>query len=255
MPLRDVLTSFTPKSLPHNLFADPHPLNPLTSILYKNSGGQGYPQLSHRSSLSPIFRTLFQVPYPASPLLATLAKTAGGCTNNSHSGTHLTPRGVLGAAQPSIVQRANGFLSIPILFTLLRTLLHAPKTQLFYFQAIAHSLQKTTRVGCPCRSYLSRAGACELEDPGPVGTAQDVSLPVQPSTFDCQPPPQPKISQFIRSLIGRSLRTGPGRFSSRSTFNFRLSTSSVRLLHGTRITGHGTRITAGVSWKGGRLAS
>ncbi len=49
--LRDVLTSFTPKSLPHNPFADPHPLNPVTSILYKNSGGQGYPlhSLSPRS--------------------------------------------------------------------------------------------------------------------------------------------------------------------------------------------------------------
>ncbi len=28
------------KSLPHNLFADPHPLTPVVSIFYKNSGGE-----------------------------------------------------------------------------------------------------------------------------------------------------------------------------------------------------------------------
>ena len=38
---RDVLTSFTPKSLPLNLFADPNPLNPVVSILYENIGGAG----------------------------------------------------------------------------------------------------------------------------------------------------------------------------------------------------------------------
>src|SRR6266478_4973292 len=40
--LRDAQTSFTPKSLPFNLFADHHPLTPVTSIFYKNAGGRGH---------------------------------------------------------------------------------------------------------------------------------------------------------------------------------------------------------------------
>src|SRR6266849_11200598 len=53
------------KSFPLNVFADPHPLNPVTSIFYKNIRGQGAPpiragsdfQASQRSidiSLSPL---------------------------------------------------------------------------------------------------------------------------------------------------------------------------------------------------------
>ena len=75
-----------PKSFSLYLFADPHPINPVVSILYKNMG-EGCPRNPHRSSLSSTFRTLFQVPYPVSPVVATLTKTAGVCTNNSHSGT------------------------------------------------------------------------------------------------------------------------------------------------------------------------
>src|SRR5260370_42314604 len=45
----------------------------------------------------------------------------------------------------SACRRANR--AIPSLFILLRTLLHPCKTQLFCFQAIAHSLPKNTRVG------------------------------------------------------------------------------------------------------------
>ena len=54
----------TRKSLPLNLFADPHPLNPVPSILYKNIGGRGtkFPnsfaahasEISRRSDLSPL---------------------------------------------------------------------------------------------------------------------------------------------------------------------------------------------------------
>jgi len=32
---------FRPNSFPHNPLSDPHPLNPVVSILYKNSGGRG----------------------------------------------------------------------------------------------------------------------------------------------------------------------------------------------------------------------
>ena len=38
---------FSPNSLPHNLFADPHPLNLYTAIFYKNSGGTGYSSSSN----------------------------------------------------------------------------------------------------------------------------------------------------------------------------------------------------------------
>jgi hypothetical protein len=89
--LAPIPSSLSPNSFPLNSFADPHPLNPVTSILYKNVGGREHSQLSHRSPLSPIFRTFFQVPYPATPLSAALTKTIGVCTNNSHSGTHLLP--------------------------------------------------------------------------------------------------------------------------------------------------------------------
>jgi hypothetical protein len=58
-------------------FADPHPLTPVPSTLYKNMG-RGHPQISHSSPMPPIFHTLFQVPYPASPLFAILTKTPGG---------------------------------------------------------------------------------------------------------------------------------------------------------------------------------
>jgi len=41
-------------SFPHNLLADPHPLNPVVSIFYKNSGGGGRFFLT---SLPPYFLT------------------------------------------------------------------------------------------------------------------------------------------------------------------------------------------------------
>src|SRR6266700_1948087 len=45
------------KSLPHNLFADPHPLTPVESYRFKNSGGGG-PDVSHPPSISPLAATL-----------------------------------------------------------------------------------------------------------------------------------------------------------------------------------------------------
>src|SRR5713226_1201556 len=40
---QNLCTRFTlsPKSLSHNPFADPHPINPVVSILYKKGGGWG----------------------------------------------------------------------------------------------------------------------------------------------------------------------------------------------------------------------
>src|SRR5712692_5169941 len=48
----NVLTNFIPKSFPINLFADPHPLNPIASILYKNRGGRGPSTLQSPSPIS-----------------------------------------------------------------------------------------------------------------------------------------------------------------------------------------------------------
>src|SRR5713226_6564704 len=47
----DVLMSFTPKSFPINLFADPHPLTLFASIFYKNIGWQGAPPIPAVSDL------------------------------------------------------------------------------------------------------------------------------------------------------------------------------------------------------------
>src|SRR6266478_5548198 len=48
----NVLTNFIPKAFPLNLFADPHPLNPIASILYKNRGGRGPSTLQSPSPIS-----------------------------------------------------------------------------------------------------------------------------------------------------------------------------------------------------------
>ena len=40
-----LISRLSPKSLPHNLFADPHPLNPIASIFYKKGGGRGLPDV------------------------------------------------------------------------------------------------------------------------------------------------------------------------------------------------------------------
>ncbi len=91
------------------------------------------------------------------------------CTNNSHSGTMrcapanlplnqlawwCLPRPGWGVKSFFLASTLNLRLlnfrllrPIAFLFTFLRTLLHSPKTQLFSFQSIPHSLPKTTGVG------------------------------------------------------------------------------------------------------------
>src|SRR5712692_6631496 len=93
----DVLTSFTAKSLPFNLFADSHPLTPVTSIFYKNAGGRGHSRrflspkafpchTSGNSPVSPLAATLMDLPASVgnkrltaglTPLDATLTKNRG----------------------------------------------------------------------------------------------------------------------------------------------------------------------------------
>jgi len=101
--------------------------------------------LVHSSSLSPLDATLMDLPASVankrltaklSPLDATLTKTRGG--------------GILpGTCQLADVSTFRPF-PIPFAFRFLRTLWRAAKTQLFSFQAIPHSLPKTTRGGGTC---------------------------------------------------------------------------------------------------------
>src|SRR6266849_4404167 len=102
----DVLTSFTAKSSPFNLFADSHPLTPVTSIFYKNAGGRGHSRrflspkafpchTSGNSPVSPLAATLMDLPASVankrltaglSPLDVTLTKNRGdgGVMVNQH---------------------------------------------------------------------------------------------------------------------------------------------------------------------------
>jgi hypothetical protein len=56
--------------------------------------------------------------------------------------------GILPVPERFHLERSQGAITLKFfLFTLLRTLLHSRKTQPFSFQALAHSLPKTTRGG------------------------------------------------------------------------------------------------------------
>src|SRR6266852_1314171 len=140
----DVLTSFTAKSLPFNLFADPHPLTPVTSIFYKNAGGRGHSRrflspnafpshTSENSPVSPLAATLMDLPASVankrltvglSPLDATLTKNRGG--------TSFKPKGSLPprlscSSDVQTFPHANVSTCFPAIlfpFNRLRTLLH-----------------------------------------------------------------------------------------------------------------------------------
>jgi hypothetical protein len=208
--LQDVLTSFTAKSLPHNSFADPHPLNLYATILYKNSGERGS-----------IHSTVFHLPYtlPSSVSCKSFAchsyeNTRGVGVffpfwNSSHAARGawsgpafkrptsqtvfcLSPFFSHSCVLFCTLQKLNSFI-----FRRLRTLCkkspgwgapaaltsqgpelaNRPRTYPFPFnlQLSTVNLRREPH-GLPIPSL---AGACE--------PAQDVSLPVQLSTFDCQP--------------------------------------------------------------------
>ena|SRR6266446_2518093 len=142
--LRDAQTSFTPKSLPFNLFADHHPLTPVTSIFYKNAGGRGHSRrflspkafpchASENSPVSPLAATLMDLPASVankrltvglSPLDATLTKNRGG--------TSFKPKGSLPprlscSSDVQTFPHANVSTCFPAIlfpFNRLRTLLH-----------------------------------------------------------------------------------------------------------------------------------
>jgi hypothetical protein len=170
------LPLYPPKSLPVNLFADPHPLNLVLSYRYKNIGGQGHyytwvlglprkafratasdlhPCLVTSSLLSPFLATHPKNPL-VSPIIATLPKRM---SVTPVFATHLRPPRGVGARSlfkvklPTFNLQLSTFdLFYPSPFlshscTLFCTFLHSRKTQPFYFQAIPHSLHKTPGVG------------------------------------------------------------------------------------------------------------
>ena|SRR5205807_828445 len=75
------------KLLPFNLFADPHPLTPVVSIFYENSGGRGCSTLRLRLRLKSFNRNTYGPPpvnvankrltVPLSPLNATVTRNTG----------------------------------------------------------------------------------------------------------------------------------------------------------------------------------
>src|SRR6267143_2986497 len=65
-------------------------------------------------------------------------------------------------SNPQTFQPSNVFRPIPFLFTLLRTLLRAPKTQLLCFQAIPHSFPKTPGGGGTPAAILSHISSLLL---------------------------------------------------------------------------------------------
>jgi hypothetical protein len=101
-----LISRLSSKSLPHNLFVDPHPLNLYASIFYKKAGGRGLPDVQIEA-----------------------------------------PPGAVERRSPPGRDVPMCFRAISFLFKPLRTLLHSRKTQLLCFQAIPHSLQKTTQGG------------------------------------------------------------------------------------------------------------
>ena len=84
----DVVLQSSPNSLRLNPFADPHPINPVASILYKNIGGQGVP-----STLPPLSH-ISHLPYTLPSSVSCKSFVCHSCVNcrvspyNSHSGTH-----------------------------------------------------------------------------------------------------------------------------------------------------------------------
>jgi len=141
------------------------------------------PVTSRTNKAASILRALFQIPHPVSRLPATLMDLPASVANkrliaglNPLDATLTKNRGYILQAnylslsslspahsevQPRGTRHSQLFIRhYPLatglkffLFTPLRTLLHQRKTQLFCFQAIPHSLQKTTRGGGACHHF------------------------------------------------------------------------------------------------------
>src|SRR6266566_2486722 len=74
------------KSLPHNLFADPHPLTPVESYRFKNRGGTSFKPKANLSFVKPFIRSLsrylltslLRAPLLARPYLRPAGEDGGG---------------------------------------------------------------------------------------------------------------------------------------------------------------------------------
>jgi len=106
-PRRSVPISTTPlphypstllscNSFPHNLLSDPHPLNPVASIFYKNIWGRGVMSNFPISSFKPLTPAFATDPQnaPITPFFATHPKSPSSKPFVCH--TSDTPRGVVG---------------------------------------------------------------------------------------------------------------------------------------------------------------
>jgi|SRR5712692_4805533 len=81
---QNLCTRFTlsPKSLSHNPFADPHPINPVVSILYKKGGAWGpLDALLFSESFPSKATTLLPTIAPVTPLAATLTDIPASVAN------------------------------------------------------------------------------------------------------------------------------------------------------------------------------
>ena len=161
--LAHVITSLrpyvlSPKSLPHNSFADPHPLNPVASIPYKNIGGAGgtrYPPIIFLYLPSSVHPSKFRIPQL---LCLPLLRKHRGVEASSHSGTHLSP------------SCSNDLQTIPFPFTLLRTLLHNEHPLSPSFSCVCALFPSRRRVS-PVFLFNFQSNICCScrEDPDPVG--------------------------------------------------------------------------------------
>ena len=87
------------KSLPVNPFADPHPLNPVPSIFYRNlAGALLHPRAPRFAERGPRFsnvqtfkRSNVATRFRSVPFVRHSCENCRVCTQNSHSGTHLPP--------------------------------------------------------------------------------------------------------------------------------------------------------------------
>ncbi len=137
-----------------NLFADPHALTPMAPIFYKNIGRHGISRVLRAAqggdtSTSNLQPGIVQNPVAHPPVFSitcAMLILQPFCFDGLPFSW-----GVWGIPE---FQESDHPFPIPysqhlilFLFTCLRTLPHSTKTQPLYFQAIPHSLPKTTRRG------------------------------------------------------------------------------------------------------------
>src|SRR5260370_13753165 len=108
------------KSLPHNLFADPHPLTPVVSIFYKNSGGERVV----RTFRTPTLHKSFSCNIYGSPRKCCKQKTYG-LPKSFRCNTYKKQGGYILTSQRPI-SLSSGPSSVPYVVTSFTSLLRSP---------------------------------------------------------------------------------------------------------------------------------